>query len=115
VLLEHTLSWLAHLHTNKLESLGLKSFHDFTDEASLNSVWLDHNVGSLLNWDCWSTCHPRSSEPLVFSLFDQIKGGWVIDCGWWLIFLIVDDRSNSTSQDLATSCFRKSVDEKASN
>ena len=48
VLLELSLSWLAEFHGNKLESFLLESGDDGSDEASLDTVWLDHDVGSFL-------------------------------------------------------------------
>ena len=48
MLLELCLSWLAELHGNELEAFSLESGDDGSDEASLDSVWLDHDVGSFL-------------------------------------------------------------------
>lgn len=50
VLFEHCLTWLAKLHSNELESTLLKLLDDLADERSLNSVRLNHNIGSLLFW-----------------------------------------------------------------
>ena len=46
VLLEHLLTGSAQFHGDELESLGLESGNDLTDEASLDTVGLDHDVGS---------------------------------------------------------------------
>ena len=39
----------------------------------------------------------------------------VVDGSWGLVRLLVDNRSDGSSQDLATSCFWESVHEQASN
>lgn len=46
--LELLVSWLGELETDELESLLLESADDFSDESSLDSVWLDHNESSLV-------------------------------------------------------------------
>ena len=51
VLLELLFSWLSKLHGNELESLSLESGDNLSDEASLDSVWLDHDVCSF-SWHC---------------------------------------------------------------
>jgi len=48
VLLEVLLTWLADLHGDELEALFLEALEDFTDETTLNTVWLNHDEGSLL-------------------------------------------------------------------
>jgi hypothetical protein len=47
VLLELGFTWLSEFHSDELESFGLESGDDGTDESSLDTVWLDHDVGSL--------------------------------------------------------------------
>ena len=47
VSLELGLSWSALLHGNELESFSLKSGNDLSNESSLDTVWLDHDEGSL--------------------------------------------------------------------
>ena len=47
VLLEHFFTWSAEFHGDELETFGLESGDDGTDESSLDTVWLDHDVGSL--------------------------------------------------------------------
>lgn len=48
MLFEMLLAWGAKLHGDKLESLLLKSFDDRADEATLDTIRLDHDEGALL-------------------------------------------------------------------
>ena len=47
MLLELGFTWLSEFHGDELESFGLESADDLTDKTTLNTVWLDHDVGSL--------------------------------------------------------------------
>jgi hypothetical protein len=47
VSLELGLSWSALLHGNELESFSLKSGYNLSNESSLDTIWLDHDKGSL--------------------------------------------------------------------
>ena len=47
MLLELGFTWLTEFHGDELESFSLESGDDGTDESSLDTVWLDHDVGSL--------------------------------------------------------------------
>ena len=47
VFLELVNTGLGELHGNELEALGLEALDDLTDEASLDTIRLDHDVGSL--------------------------------------------------------------------
>ena len=56
MLFKHGLARLAEFHGDQLETFGLEPGNDLTDEASLNSVRLDHNISPLsLNWRWWHT------------------------------------------------------------
>ena len=47
MLLEHRFAWLGEFHSDELESFGFKSSDDVADKSTLDTVWLDHDVGSL--------------------------------------------------------------------
>ena len=49
MLLELCFTWLSDLHGDELEAFSLESGDDGTDEASLDTVWLDHDVGALIS------------------------------------------------------------------
>ena len=47
---------------------------------------------------------PNALQPSVSGVFDYFKSIWIVDCGWHLVILLIRDCSDSTSQDLTTSC-----------
>jgi hypothetical protein len=62
VLLEVLLAWGSQLEADKLETLSLKSSNDFSNKASLDTVGVDHDEGSL------SSAQPSLLVILLFNI-----------------------------------------------
>jgi len=53
MLLKHLLARLAHLHSYELEPSCFEFLNDLGHHSSLDSIWFDHDVGSLFVGNKW--------------------------------------------------------------
>lgn len=109
MLLEHSLTWLAEFHGDQLETFGLESGDDLADEASLDGVWLDHNISPLsLDWRWWHT--ETNLHWLVSSDVHDLLitcTSWVEnDLGSWVLHTLSGDECGFSNIKIQENCIR---------